>query len=70
MGPIAQALASQIANLGIVSLIPAPYFCKAYEIFSMVILLHLLILDSLLSVTSESMCTEYWLTAYSKLAQR
>ena len=33
------------------------------EIFSMVILLLPLIQEGLLSVTSDSMCTECWLTA-------
>ena len=52
------------ADPGAVSLIPAPYFCGRFlyhEIFSIVILLPL-IQEGLLSVTSESMCTEYWLT--------
>ena len=40
-----------------------------HEIFSIFILLLPLIQERLLSVTSESMCTEYWLTAQSKLAQ-
>ena len=39
-----------------------------HEIVSTVILL-LLIQEGMLSVTRESMCTEYWLTALSKLAQ-
>ena len=44
---------------------PAPYFkWRFIEIFSTVILL--LIQEGLLSVTSEIMCTEYWLTAKSK----
>ena len=34
-----------------------------YEIISTVILLLLLIQEGLLSVTSESMCTKYWLSA-------
>ena len=38
--------------------------------FSTVILLLLLIEEVLLSVTSESMCTEYWLNAESKLAHK
>ena len=37
------------------------------EIFSMVILLLPLIQEGPLSVTSESMCTEYLLVAHSKL---
>ena len=39
------------------------------EIVSTVILL-LLIQEGLLSVTSKSMCTEYWLTAKSILARK
>ena len=38
-----------------------------HEIISTVILLLRLIQEGLLSVTSESMCTKYWLTAYSSL---
>ena len=38
--------------------------------FSMVILLLLLIQEGLLSVTSESMCTKYWLTALSSLPRK
>ena len=38
------------------------------EIFSMVILFSL-IQEGLLSATNISICTEYWLTAWSKLAQ-
>ena len=38
------------------------------EIDFMVILFLLLIQEGLLSVTSESTCTEYWITAWSKLA--
>ena len=34
-----------------------------HEITSMVILLFPLIQEGLLSVTSESLCTKYWLTA-------
>ena len=39
------------------------------EIFSAAILLLPLIQEGLLSVTSKSMCTKYWLTTKSKLAQ-
>ena len=38
------------------------------EIFSTVILLLPLIQEGLLLVTSERMCTKYWLTAQSELA--
>ena len=57
------------------------YFCQAYtfqlliqphtfveidrEMFSAVILLLPLIQEGMLSVTSKSMCAEYWLTAKS-----
>ena len=41
-----------------------------HEIPSKIILLVLLIQEGLLSVTSEIMCTEYWLTLLSKLAQK
>ena len=45
-------------------------FVEIYcEIFSTVILLLPLIKEGLLSVTSEGMCTEYWLTAQSELTQ-
>ena len=40
-----------------------------HEIVSTVIFLLPLIREGLLSVTSEPMCTDYWLTAWSKLAQ-
>ena len=40
-----------------------------HETFSTVILLLLLIQEGLLSVISESMCMENWLTTQSKLAQ-
>ena len=60
-----QSLVSQIADQGVVSSIQArshTFVVIDHEIFSMVILL-LLIQEGVLSVTSESMCTEYWLTA-------
>ena len=40
-----------------------------HETFSKVLLFLPLIQEGLLSVTRESICTEYWLTAQSKLAQ-
>ena len=66
-GPEAQWVTSPDADLRLVSLIPAqPHTCTFVEIdceiFSTVILLLLLIQKRLLAVTSESMCTEYWLT--------
>ena len=66
MGPVAQMVASTIADPGVASLILAqPHtFVEIYpEIFSMLILLLPLIQEGLLSVTSECMCTEYWLLA-------
>ena len=63
-GPIEQSVASPTADLGVASLIQA----KSHnfveiddEIISTVILLLPLIQEELLSVTSESMCTKYWL---------
>ena len=40
------------------------------EIYSMVILPLPLIQEGLLSVTSESMCTKYWLTVYESLPRK
>ena len=62
------------ADPGVVNLIPAlshTFMEIDREIISMVILLpsRWIIQEGLLSVTSESMCTKYWLTACSKLAQ-
>ena len=62
-GPVAQSIASLIADPGVTSLIPAQsHTCVEidYEIFSTVILLLPLIQEGLLSVTSESMCMKYW----------
>ena len=44
-------------------------FLIVQTVFSMDILFLPLIQEGLLSVTSESMSTDYWLTAKSKLAQ-
>ena len=68
-GPVAQSVACLTADPGIASLIPAQsqtFVEIDREIISMVVLL-LLIQEGLLSVTSESMCTKYWLTAQSSL---
>ena len=55
-GPVAQSVASQIADPGFVSSIP-------YWLHTLVEMDHLVIfLLGLLSVTMESMCIEYWLT--------
>ena len=66
MGPVAQSVANPIADPGTLSLIMAPFhtFMEVdHEIFSIVILLLPLIQEGLVSVTSKSMCTKYWLTA-------
>ena len=70
--PIAQSVASLIADPGVMSSFPAwPNTLVEIDclIFSMVVLLLLLIQEGLLLVTSQSMHTEYWLTTHSKLAQ-
>ena len=62
--PVMQLVACQIAD-------PGHTFVEIdHEIFSLVILLLPLIKEGLLSVTSDSICTEYWLTAWSKLAPK
>ena len=64
LGSVGQLVGSPTAGPGIVSLIPAwshTFLEIDHEIISTVILL-LLIQEGLLSVTSESMCTKYWLT--------
>ena len=66
LSPVVQSVASLIADLGVVSLIPAwshTFVEIDHETFSMIILLLLLIQEGLVSVTSESMCMKYWLTA-------
>ena len=65
LGPVVQSVASQTAEPGVMSSIPLrPHtFVEIdHEIISMVIL-HLLIQEGLLSVTSKGMCVEYWLIA-------
>ena len=62
LGPVAQSVISLIADPGVASLIlvRSNTFVEIdHEIFSKVILLL-----SLLSVASEGMCSNYWLTAY------
>ena len=62
--PIALLVASLTADPGVVSLIPARSHALVevdHEIISTVILLLPLIQERLLSVTSESMYTKYWL---------
>ena len=66
-GPLAQLVASVIADPGLVSLILARSHTLVENdheiIFSMVILLLWLIQEGSVSVTSNSMCTKYWLSA-------
>ena len=64
--PIAQQVASLIADPGVMSSIPTrphTFVEICHKIISTVILLLPLIQDGLLSVISKSMCTEYWLSA-------
>ena len=60
-GRVAQLVVSLIADPGVVSLIRRNMQIY-HEIFLKVILLFLLTQEELLSVTIESMFTEYWLT--------
>ena len=69
--PVAQLIANTIADPG--SLIPAgshTFMEIDHEIFSGVILLLSPIQEGLTSVTRESMCTKYWLTAWSSLPRK
>ena len=73
LGPIVQSVASPTANPGVASWISAWYHTFVeidHEIISMIILLLQLIQEGLLSVTSKSMCTKYWLTAKSSLPRK
>ena len=67
MGPVKRSwLVNPTPDPGFESLIPARSHTSVeidHEIISTAILLLLLIQEGLLSVTSESMCTKYWLTA-------
>ena len=63
-----QSVASTIADPGVVR--PILAWSKTFveidceiHVYSTVILLFPLIKDGLMSVTGESMCTRYWLTA-------
>ena len=65
-GPIVQSVAGLTADPGVASLFPThshTFEETDHEIISTFILLLLLIQEGLLSVTSESKCTKYWLTA-------
>ena len=67
---LAQLVVSLIADSGIASLILSLFHTlmeNDHEIYSTVILLLLLIKEEKLSLKSESMCTEYLLTAKSSL---
>ena len=64
-GPVSQSVSSPIADPGVEISIPAQSHTlveAAHEIFAKVFLLPLT-QDGLLSVTSESACKKYWLTA-------
>ena len=66
-------LASLTADPGVTSSILAKshtFVEIGHEIIPMVALLLPLIHEVLLSVTSESMCTKYWLTARSSLPRK
>ena len=72
MGPVAQSVVTMTADPCVLNSIRAwPHTLVEvdHEIFSAVILLLLLIQEALLSVTSESICTEYWLTTQSEHSQ-
>ena len=65
LSPVVQFVASLIADPGFVSLIPALLHTFGEidcEIFSMVILLHPLIQEGLLSEIGKVCAVEYWLT--------
>ena len=79
LGRVAQSVkclatdASLAADPGVASLIPAwshTFVEIDYEIISTVVLLPYAESEGLLSVTSESMCTKYWLTACSSLPRK
>ena len=66
LGPVAQLVESPTIDPGIANSIPAwshTFVEIDHEIIFTVILLFPLIQEGLVSVTSESMCTKYWLTA-------
>ena len=73
LGPIVQLVACPTADPGVVSLIPAwshTFVEIGHEIISIVILLLPLIQEGLLTVTSKSMCSKYWLTPKSSLTNK
>ena len=70
---LAWSVESPTADPGFASLIPArshTFIEIDHEIISTVILLLPVIQEGLLSVTSESMCTKYWLNALSSLQRK
>ena len=72
LGPVVQSVASPIADPEVVSSIlaqPHTFVQIDCEIFYTVILLLHLIQEGLLSVTSKSMCTVYWISIKFKLAK-
>ena len=72
-GPVAQSIARPMADPRVVSLILtwSHTFAETdHEIFSMVVLLLPQTKEGLVSVTSESMCKKYWLTALSHLPRK
>ena len=60
LGHVTQLVVSLIADLGVVSLIPTR--SHTFVEIDMKYFLHLFSSFHLASVTSESMCTKYWLT--------
>ena len=65
-GRLAQSVASLTADPGVGGSVPTlshTFVEIDHEIVSMVILLLPLIQEGLLSLTRESMCRKYWLTA-------
>ena len=72
-GPVAQSVASSTEDPGVASFIsawPHTFVEIDHEIISRAILLLQLIEEGLLSVTSQCMCTKYWLTASSSLPKK
>ena len=70
-GQVVQLVVMPTVDPGVMSWIPAwsnAFVEIDHEIISTVIFLLPLIQKGLLLVTSESMCTKYWLTAWSNLS--
>ena len=65
LGPVEQSAASPTADPGVASLILTwshTFMEIDHALISTIILVLSLIQEGLLSVTSESLCTKYWLT--------